>query len=102
MVGAIFWLLSELIHLLILAIIASAVLSMLIAFGIANPRSQFVYVVADFLNRVTEPVLRPIRGIIPYMGNIDISPVIAILLLEALQMVLADVYGRLAMSGLAF
>ena len=102
MVGAIFWLVSELIHLLILAIIAGAVLSMLIAFGVANPRSQFVYVVADFLNRVTEPVLRPIRQFLPYFGTIDISPIVAILLLEALQMVLADVYGRLDMSGLAF
>ncbi len=102
MVGAIFWLASELIHLLILAIIAGAVLSMLVAFGVANPRNQFVYVVGDFLNRVTEPVLRPIRRIIPYMGNIDISPIVAILLLQALQMILADLYGRLAMSGLAF
>ncbi|HTQ69924.1 MAG TPA: YggT family protein [Acidocella sp.] len=102
MVGAIFWLAGELIHLMILAIIAAAVLSMLVAFGIANPRNQLVYVVGDFLNRITEPVLRPIRRFLPYFGNIDISPVIAILLLEALQMVLADLYGRLAMSGLAF
>ena len=102
MVGAIFWLLSELIHLLTLAIIAAVVLNMLVAFGVANPRNQFVYVVGDFLNRVTEPVLRPIRNFVPYLGNIDISPVIAILLLQALQMVLADLFGRLAMSGLAF
>ncbi|MBU6426254.1 MAG: YggT family protein [Rhodospirillales bacterium] len=102
MVGAIFWLVSEVIHLLILAIIAAAVLSMLVAFGVANPRNQFVYVVGDFLNRVTEPVLRPIRRFLPYFGNIDLSPVVAILLLEALQMVLADLYARLVMSGLAF
>ncbi|MGE4482663.1 YggT family protein [Acidocella sp.] len=102
MVGAIFWLAGELIHLMILAIIAAAVMSMLVAFGIANPRNQIVYVVGDFLNRVTEPVLRPIRRFLPYFGTIDLSPVVAILLLEALQMVLADLYGRLAMSGLAF
>ncbi len=102
MVYAIFWLASNLIHLLILAIIAAAVLSMLVAFGVANPRNQIVYVVGDFLNRVTEPVLRPIRRFIPYLGNIDISPIVAILLLQALQMVLGDLYGRLAMSGLAF
>lgn len=102
MVGAIFWLASELIHLLILAIIAAAVLSMLVAFGIANPRNQFVYTVGDFLTRITDPVLRPIRRFLPYMGNIDISPVIAILLLEALQMVLADLYAQIVMRGLAF
>ena len=102
MISAIFWLAGELIHLMILAIIAAAVMSMLIAFGVANPRNQLVYTVADFLNRLTEPVLRPIRRILPYFGNIDISPLVAILLLQALQMVLADVYGRLVLSGMAF
>lgn len=101
MVGAIFWLAGEIIHLLILAIVAAAVMSMLIAFGVANPRNQFVYSVSDFLNKLTDPILRPIRNFMPLLGNIDISPVIAILLLQALQMVLADVYARLAMAGYA-
>ncbi len=102
MVAALFWLVGEVIHLMILAIIAAAVMSMLIAFNVVNPRSQFVYTVADFLNRVTDPVLRPIRRFLPYFGNIDISPVVAILLLEALQMVLSDVYGRIVMAGMGF
>lgn len=102
MISAIFWLVGELIHLMILAIIAAAVMSILIAFGVANPRNQIVYSVADFLNKLTEPVLRPIRRFLPYLGNVDISPVVAILLLQALQMVLADIYGRLAMAGMAF
>ena len=102
MVAGIFWLVSQVIHLLILAIVAAAVLSILVAFGIANPRNQVVYVVGDFLNRVTEPILRPIRRIVPYFGNVDISPVIAILLLEALQMILNDLYARVVMSGLAY
>jgi YggT family protein len=102
MVNAIFWLLGELIHLYILAIIAAVVISMLISFNVINARSQFVYQVADFLNRVTAPVLNPIRRILPNFGAIDISPVIAILLLEALQMVLADIYEHLLISGLVF
>ncbi len=100
--NAIFWLASELIHLMILAIIASAVMSMLIAFGVVNTRSQFVYTVADFLNRITNPVLNPIRRYLPLFGNVDISPLVAILLLQALQMVLADIYGRLIMAGMGF
>ncbi|HUW79764.1 MAG TPA: YggT family protein [Acidocella sp.] len=100
--NAIFWLASELIHLMILAIIASAVMSMLIAFGVVNTRSQFVYTVADFLNRVTNPVLNPIRRYLPLFGNVDLSPLVAILLLQALQMVLADIYGRLIMAGMGF
>jgi YggT family protein len=99
---AIFWLAGEVIHLLILAIIAAAVVSMLIGFGVVNPRSQFVYAIADFLNRVTNPILSPIRRHMPYFGNVDISPVIAILLLEALQFLLSDIYGHLVMAGLTF
>jgi YggT family protein len=102
MVNAIFWLLGELIHLYILAIIAAVVVSMLVSFGVVNARSPFVYQIADFLDRVTAPALNPIRRMLPNFGAVDISPLIAILLLEALQMVLADVYAHLVMSGMAF
>ncbi len=102
MLFAIFWLAGELIHLMVLAIIAAAVMSMLLSFGVVNHRSQFVGAVADFLERVTDPVLNPIRRHMPLFGNVDISPVIAILLLQALQFVLSDVYGRLVMAGLGF
>jgi len=102
MLFAIFWLAGELIHLMILAVIAAAVMSMLVAFGVVNTRSQFVYVVGDFLNRVTNPVLRPIRGYVPMFGNVDLSPLIAILLLQALQFVLSDIYAHLVMAGLGF
>ncbi|NNM56018.1 YggT family protein [Acidocella sp.] len=102
MLFAIFWLAGELIHLMILAVIAAAVMSMLLSFGVVNHRSQFVNTVADFLDRVTTPVLNPIRRYVPAFGNVDISPLIAILLLQALQFVLSDIYGRLVMAGLGF
>ncbi len=102
MLYAIFWLIGELIQLMIYAIIIAAVLSMLIAFGVVNPRSQFVYTVGDFLNRVTYPVLSPIRRRLPNFGNVDISPIIAILLLEALSMIIASLYVHLVNAGLAF
>jgi len=62
-------------------IIASAILSWLIAFNVVNTQNQFVYTIADFLHKVTEPLLRPIRRIMPDLGGIDISPVVLILLL---------------------
>jgi YggT family protein len=62
-------------------LIAAAVLSWLIAFNVVNTRNQFVAMVADFLYRITEPVLRPIRNLLPSLGGIDISPVILILLI---------------------
>ena len=69
-------------------LIASAVLSWLIAFNVVNTRNQVVASVADFLYRITEPVLRPIRNALPNLGGIDISPVILILLILLLENVI--------------
>ena len=62
-------------------LIAAAVLSWLVAFNVVNSRNQFVAMVGDFLYRITEPVLRPIRNVMPNLGGIDLSPVILILLI---------------------
>jgi len=62
-------------------LIAAAVLSWLVAFNVINARNQFVAMVGDFLYRITEPVLRPIRNMLPAMGGIDISPIILILII---------------------
>ena len=62
-------------------LIAAAVLSWLVAFNVVNSRNQFVAMVGDFLYRITEPVLRPIRSVLPSLGGIDVSPVVLILLI---------------------
>ena len=62
-------------------LIAAAVLSWLVAFNVVNARNQFVAMVGDFLFRITEPVLRPIRNMMPSLGGIDVSPVIVILII---------------------
>jgi len=69
-------------------LIAAAVLSWLLAFSVVNPRNQFVSMVGEFLYRITEPVLRPIRNVLPNMGGIDISPVILILLIFLIQRII--------------
>jgi YggT family protein len=69
------------IDLYIWVIIASAILSWLVAFNVVNTNNRFVLSVADGLYRLTEPALRPIRSILPNLGGIDISPVIHILIL---------------------
>ena len=56
-------------------------LSWLVAFNVVNTRNQFVAMVGDFLYRITEPVLRPIRNMLPSLGGIDISPVVLILII---------------------
>jgi YggT family protein len=62
-------------------LIAAAILSWLVAFNVVNARNQFVSMVGDFLYRITEPVLRPIRNVLPNLGGIDVSPVVVILLI---------------------
>ena len=69
------------IDLYIWVVIASAILSWLIAFNVVNTSNQVVRSIAEMLYRVTEPALRPIRSVIPNLGGIDISPVILILFL---------------------
>jgi YggT family protein len=69
-------------------LIASAILSWLIAFNVVNTRNQLVAVVGDFLYRITEPVLRPIRSFMPNLGGIDVSPVILILIIFFIQSVI--------------
>ena len=76
------------IQLYIWVIIASAILSWLIAFNVVNTSNRFVYSLAEVLYRVTEPALRPIRSILPNLGGIDISPVILILLIFFIQRVI--------------
>jgi YggT family protein len=91
-IGPLFWLLTTIIEIYIWILIAGAILSWLIAFNVVNTRNRFVYMVGDFLHRVTEPVLRPIRRMLPNLGGIDLSPLVLILLLLFLEQVLTRLY----------
>lgn len=75
-------------QLYIYLLIASAILSWLIAFNVVNTRNQFVHMLGDFLWKITEPVLRPIRSVIPSLGGIDVSPVILILIIILIEKVI--------------
>ena len=69
-------------------LIATAVMSWLVAFNVINARNDFVRSLWDFLYRITEPALRPIRNILPNLGGIDISPIILILIIFFIQRVI--------------
>ena len=73
-------------------VIASAILSWLVAFNVINTRNQVVYQIGNALYRLTEPALRPIRRILPNLGGIDLSPVVLLLLIYFLQMVLRNIF----------
>jgi YggT family protein len=66
-------------------IIAMAIMSWLLAFDVINFRNELVRSVWNFLNGITEPLLRPIRRMLPNLGGIDISPIILLLILFLLE-----------------
>ena len=88
------FLLSKIIGYYIWIIIAGVVLSWLTAFNVVNRSNRFVHVVGDFIFRITEPALRPIRNILPNLGGIDISPVLLILILLTVQGIVRGFIGK--------
>jgi len=69
-------------------VFAAVVMSWLIAFNVINTRNQFVGMVADFLYRISEPALRPIRRRMPNLGGIDISPIILFFIIFFISLVI--------------
>ena len=64
------------------ALILAVIFNLLTSFGVLDTRNRLVWTIGDFLFRVTEPVLRPIRRVLPNFGNVDLSPLVAFLLLR--------------------
>jgi YggT family protein len=83
--GILCWLASTLIGLIQLVIIIQAVLSWLIAFDVINRRNPVVQNFWSFSNALTEPILRPFRRIIPPIGGVDITPILALIVLELIK-----------------
>lgn len=76
--------------------IVSAVLSWLVMFNVINTHNRFVATVMDVLSRLTEPLLRPIRRVMPVMGGLDLSPMVAILAIFFVRLLLREyVFGGL-------
>jgi YggT family protein len=75
-------------NLYVFILIAAALLSWLVAFNVVNTRNPVVAMLGEFLYRITEPVLRPIRNMLPSFGGIDISPIVAILAIYFIQIVI--------------
>jgi len=79
------WLINTLFDLVVWVVIASAIMSWLVAFGVVNTRNQFIRMVVETLYRLTEPLLRPIRRMLPNLGGVDISPVVLLVGLYFVQ-----------------
>jgi YggT family protein len=66
------------------------IMSWLISFNVINTRNNFVAAVWRALNQVTEPILRPIRRILPPMGGLDLSPIVVFVIIFFLQQLIAN------------
>lgn len=89
--NAVYNLADRVIWLYIWLVVISVMLSWLVTFNVINTQNRFVYTVMDFLHRITEPALRPIRRLMPSLGGIDISPVVLILALIFFRELLRDI-----------
>jgi YggT family protein len=87
---SLYWLIDYVLGLYLLLLIVYVVMGLLINFGVVNAYNRAVSMIYEFLMRITEPVLRPVRRILPNMGPIDLSPLVVAILIIFLRMLLAE------------
>jgi len=100
-ISIIFFIADQALNLYKWAVILAAVMSMLVSFGVLDSRNRLVWTIGDFLYRITEPALRPIRRVVPSFGTIDISPIILIFGIYIAQMMLGRIYAAIAYGNLS-
>ena len=88
--SAILFLIYAAIQLLQLVVIVSAILSWLIAFDVVNMRNPTVYRITSALDGIVRPLLAPIRRFLPPLGGLDLSPIVFLLLLQALEIAIRN------------
>jgi len=101
-----YFVINSLLGLLVFLVIAYAVVSMLIGFGIVNVRNRFAYTIWRALEAIGRPLLRPIQRILPSVGNLDFSPFVFIIVVGGIQTYLLPAFFRwlhaLAGPGIAY
>ena len=82
---AVWQLIDKVIGLYMFVVVISVVLTWLVQFKVVNTSNQMVYMIGDFLYRITEPLLKRIRSVVPAVGGIDLSPLILLAVLWFVQ-----------------
>jgi len=85
MLYALFGIIDMILQVLVWVIIAQVIISWLVAFNVINTQSNFVRTLLDALDRLTTPLYRPIRKVMPDFGGIDFSPIVLILAIQILR-----------------
>ena len=83
---AIYLLAYELLNIYKWIVIANVIISWLVAFNVLNTQNRFVYSISEMTYRLTNPILNKIRGFLPNLGSLDISPIILLLLIWFIEM----------------
>ncbi len=99
MLRAVIDILIMLLWVLSIIIIVQAIMSWLVAFNVINTHNDFVRSLLYALDRITAPLYRPIRKIMPDFGGIDFSPIVVLLLIWVLQRLLMGVADQIALSA---
>ena len=89
------WLILTIINIYFWIILAMVVMSWLIAFGIVNRSNPYVRQIGYALERLTEPLLKPIRRFMPDLGGIDISPIILLIGMQFFGMLVTRIFFSL-------
>lgn len=100
MLLALFQIVDLILSVLTWIIIIQAILSWLVAFNVINTSSDFVRALLGALERITEPLYRPVRRILPDFGGIDFSPLVVLLLIYVLRILLSGVARDVAFAGM--
>ncbi|PWS38669.1 YggT family protein [Falsiroseomonas bella] len=102
LLDAVFFLVQAGLDLYWWAVLLAAIVQTLMSFNVLDGRNRIVWTIADFLYRVTEPALRPIRERLPNLGGIDLSPLVLLLLITAVSIGVAAIRGYLIRAGIYF
>ena len=94
-VNPILWLIHTAINIYFWIILAMVVMSWLVAFGIVNRSNPYVRQIGYALDRLTDPLLRPIRRVLPDLGGLDISPIILLIGLQFLGILVDNIFINL-------
>lgn len=99
MLFALIQIIDYLVGLLVVVIIVQFVLSLLITFNVVNLHNQFVAAIWTAVNAILDPILNPVRKLIPPMGGIDFSPMVLIIGLNVFQMLLSGIASDMVRYG---
>jgi len=98
----VFFLAGAVLDLVWWAVILAVIVQLLVQFNVLDTRNRFVWMIADFLYRVTEPMFSRVRRFLPSFGAIDLSPLVVLLLITACEILLNAIRNSLLRSGAYF